>query len=81
VTDPEAVIEKLIEATPEFVYAKDRDEAQRLLDESYLAKYRAVPEAEYDALVAVAEHLRSLFGGWQGRSRQLIELLDEARRD
>ncbi len=28
---------------PEVVYAESREEAQRLLDESYLKKYRAVP--------------------------------------
>lgn len=28
---------------PEFVYAESRAEAQRLLDESYLTKYRAMP--------------------------------------
>lgn len=28
---------------PEFVYAASREEAERLLDNSYLTKYRAVP--------------------------------------
>jgi hypothetical protein len=29
---------------PEFVYAPSREAAQKLLDESYLKRYRAVPE-------------------------------------
>lgn len=40
----------------------------------------ALPRSEYDALVAIADHLRRCFGGWQGRSSALLEQLDEARR-
>jgi hypothetical protein len=35
---------------PEVVYATSREEAQRLLDESYLDKYVAVPVAEWQAI-------------------------------
>lgn len=34
---------KTVKGVPAYVYAASREEAQRLLDTSYLKKYRAVP--------------------------------------
>ncbi len=48
---------------PEVVYAESREEAQRLLDESYLKKYRAVP-VEGDALLAENQRLRDALEFW-----------------
>jgi hypothetical protein len=57
------------ERVPEFVYAESREQAQEVLDESYLTKYEAHPvgtgarvaelEAELEKLVAVERAART----------------------
>lgn len=53
-------------ATPQYVYAKSREEAQQLLDESYLLKFRAVPVQGNAASPEQIERWRREASSWKG---------------
>ena len=51
--------------------------AQRTLNRD---DWTPVLDGELEALLALEEQARKLWGGWNGQTRKLIERLDDARR-